>query len=66
MSNRVVDAYADMVSERKEQYIDSILELIDDEGDVSVDKMHLLYDTLTQYVLLDLTYRKLVDVYMRT
>ena len=55
-------AYSDMVYKRKEQYVKQILSFIDEEGEVDDESLHRLYDTLKEYVLLDLTYTKLLDI----
>lgn len=63
-SNDNVQAYADMVGVKKDQYVDQILNLINEEGDLTDDLLHHLHVTLREYVMLDLTYRKLLDIYM--
>ena len=62
--NDSVQAYADMVSHKKDQYVDQILQLINEEGAITDDLLHHLHNTLKEYVILDLTYRKLLDIYM--
>lgn len=63
--NGSVQAYADMVAARKDHYVKQILNLINEEGVVDDDLLHHLHDTLREYVMLDLTYRKLLDIYMQ-
>lgn len=63
--NATIRAYADMVRDKKRQYVSAILDIIEDDGEISVDRLHNLHDNLKQYVLLDLTYQKLIDIYMR-
>ena len=58
----MLDAYQDMIEKRKDQYIDKILALIDDDGTVTDERVLELHEYLKEYVVLDLTYRKLLDI----
>lgn len=61
LDNAVVNSYAHSIKERKAQLIAAVLECLD--MDDTEDNLRELDSYLTDYVLLDLAYIKLVDIY---
>jgi len=55
-----IEAYSDMVEKRKEYYLRDILNLSSQEPTPEV--LQKLSAILEEYVILDLTYRKLLDL----
>ena len=60
--NKLVTAYAEVVKQRKQSLLHAILDLLDMDDD-SIDSLHELDEYLTDYVLLDLAYIKLLDIH---
>jgi len=55
-----VEAYAEMVGKRKEHYLNDIVSLSTQEP--TPETLQKLNAVLEEYVILDLTYRKLLDL----
>jgi hypothetical protein len=60
--SKVIAAYAEVVRERKRSLLHAILDCLDTDDD-SVESLQELDEYLTDYVLLDLAYIKLIDIH---
>lgn len=61
-NSKVVAAYAEVVKQRKQSLMHAILDLLDTDDD-SIEAIRELDEYLTDYVLLDLAYIKLLDIH---